>query len=134
MKSPQVRFRLDFSDSASLGPGKVQLLEAIDAEGSLSAAARRAGLSYRRAWLLLHDVNESFGQPVVALTVGGRDGGGTRLTPFGRDLIARYHQLQLETEQLAARLFADFTTIKSAVSPAPAGRRSIKRPLGLARH
>lgn len=107
MIEPQVHIRLDFSGTCSLGPGKVSLLENVERTGSLSAAARSLGMSYRRAWLLLHSTNEGFSQPVVELSVGGKDGGGASLTDFGRRLVADYRALETAVDALAAKAFAD---------------------------
>src|SRR6478735_7544538 len=81
--SPRASFRLRITsgDDIAVGPGKVDLLEAIDATGSISAAARSLGMSYRRAWLLVDTMNRCFRAPVVAAEAGGKRGGGTHLTP-----------------------------------------------------
>ena len=65
MSKPHAHIRLDFSGTCSVGPGKIGLLEGIARTGSLSAAARALGMSYRRGWLLLHSINDGFQQPVV---------------------------------------------------------------------
>lgn len=83
-----------FDDGTRVGPGKVALLEAIDSAGSISAAAREMGMSYRRAWLLLDEMHELFSTPVAETTQGGTRGGGAALTPFGRDVIARYRSME----------------------------------------
>jgi molybdate transport system regulatory protein len=75
-----------------VGPGKISLLELIEREGSISAAARCMGMSFRRAWHLIDTLNAALGRPVVATEVGGSQGGGARLTDFGRELVARYRQ------------------------------------------
>lgn len=92
-----IRLRIDVSSTASVGPGKVALLEHIDRVGSLSQAARELGLSYRRAWLLLDDLNHSFAEPVASASVGGVGGGGVQLTTFAKELIRAYR----EVEQIA---------------------------------
>lgn len=92
-----IRLRIDVSPTASIGPGKVALLEHIDRVGSLSQAARELGLSYRRAWLLLDDLNHSFAEPVASASIGGVGGGGVQLTAFAKELIQAYR----EVEQLA---------------------------------
>lgn len=106
MAKPHAHIRLDFSGTCSIGPGKIGLLEGIERTGSLSAAARALAMSYRRAWLLLHAINEGFHEPVVELSVGGRDGGGTRLTGFGKQLIADYRDFEAAVDALAAKSFA----------------------------
>src|ERR1700722_17795523 len=85
-----IRLRIDFGPTASIGPGKVALLEHIDRVGSLSQAARELGLSYRRAWQLLDDLNHSFTEPVASASVGGAGGGGVQLTAFAKGLIRAY--------------------------------------------
>jgi molybdate transport system regulatory protein len=89
-----IRLRIDFGPTASIGPGKVALLEHIDRVGSLSQAARDLGLSYRRAWLLLDDLNHSFAEPVASASVGGVGGGGVQLTAFAKELIAAYRDVE----------------------------------------
>lgn len=106
MSKPQARVRVDFPGDCSIGPGKIALLEGIARSGSLSAAARQLGMSYRRAWLLLHNTNAAFQEPVVELAVGGRDGGGAQLTDFGRRLVADFRAFEEDVDQLAADRFA----------------------------
>jgi len=106
MSKPQARVRVDFLENCSIGPGKIALLEGIERTGSLSAAARQLGMSYRRAWLLLHNTNQAFAEPVVELAVGGKDGGGARLTEFGRRLIADFRSFEKAVDQLAVQHFA----------------------------
>ena len=128
MLKPQSRTRVDFSESCSIGPGKISLLEGIGRTGSLSAAARELAMSYRRGWLLLHSINESFGEPVVELSIGGRDGGGAKLTAFGRQLVSDYRRFETAVDQLAAKAFAGVTTRAPVKEPA-APRRPVSRSL-----
>lgn len=93
-QTPLIRFRIDFSESCNIGPGKVELLERIRIHASLSKAARSMNISYRRAWLLLDSVNRSFNLPATVNTTGGRGGGGAELTSFGILLIERYRQVE----------------------------------------
>lgn len=90
--------RIDLDPEGRIGPGKIELLEAIARTGSISAAGRALDMSYRRAWDLVDELGRMFGQPVVASQAGGRKGGGARLTPLGEEVIARYRIIQ----QLAA--------------------------------
>jgi molybdate transport system regulatory protein len=129
MAKPHAHIRLDFSGICSVGPGKIGLLEGIERTGSLSAAARQIGMSYRRAWLLLHSTNEGFLQPVVELSVGGKDGGGTRLTDFGRQLVADYRGFEAAVDALAARTFASLQANGNAPDEIPADRRPVTRAL-----
>ena len=96
-----VRFRVDFTTGCSIGPGKVALLEGIRDTGSLRQAARALGMSYRRAWLLLDELNHSFTAPATTATVGGAGGGGAQLTAFGESLIHAYRSLERDIESLA---------------------------------
>lgn len=124
MIKPQTRIRVDFASDCSIGPGKISLLEGIDRTGSLSATARDMGMSYRRAWLLLHSTNQAFEQAVAELSVGGRDGGGARLTDFGRSLVAQFRQFEREVNELAARRFGH---LRATGRPAPG--QGIARPV-----
>jgi molybdate transport system regulatory protein len=103
-----VRFRIDFGGKCSLGIGKIELLEGIAASGSLSQAARNMRMSYRRAWLLLADLNVSFDQPVALTSTGGRGGGGVTLTPFGERLVVQYRKMEAKLKTLAEAHFMDF--------------------------
>lgn len=101
-----VRFRVDFTAGCSLGPGKIALLEGIARTGSLRQAAREIGMSYRRAWLLIDQVNQSFDTPATSATVGGSGGGGATLTPFGQELIERYRALEQTIQSLSREALA----------------------------
>jgi len=76
-----------------LGPGKGKLLAAIAEAGSISGAARAMGMSYKRAWDLVSDLNRLFDEPMVTTSFGGAKGGGAALTQFGQDVLARYHRM-----------------------------------------
>src|SRR5579883_2270854 len=103
MASPVVRFRIDFAEHGSLGPGKIRLLEAIRETGSLSQGARRMGMSYRRAWLLIESLKQTFKEPVTRASTGGKSGGGMLITEFGESLIASYRDLERDFATLAGR-------------------------------
>jgi molybdate transport system regulatory protein len=105
MAAPVVRFRIDFAEYSSLGPGKIRLLEAIRDSGSLSQAARNMRMSYRRAWLLVESLKQSFREAVTVASTGGKDGGGMQVTEFGDALIDNYRQLERDFDTLAARRF-----------------------------
>jgi molybdate transport system regulatory protein len=96
-----VRFRVDIGHHCCIGIGKIELLEGIALTGSLSQAARRMRMSYRRAWLLLADLNKGFDRPVVHSSTGGRGGGGAVLTPFGVRIVAGYRKLETKVLPLA---------------------------------
>jgi molybdate transport system regulatory protein len=103
MAAPIVRFRIDFAEHSSLGPGKICLLESIRDSGSLSQGARNIGMSYRRAWLLVENLNQSFRDPVTVASTGGKDGGGMLVTEFGDALIKSYRELERDIATMAAR-------------------------------
>jgi molybdate transport system regulatory protein len=100
METPRLTLRVDFGSGRALGPGKIRLLEAIEMTGSISQAGRNLGMSYRRAWLLVDDMNNCFRDPVIEAQPGGANGGGATLTPFGRKLVERYRAI--ETDALTA--------------------------------
>ncbi|WP_413991607.1 winged helix-turn-helix domain-containing protein [Labrys okinawensis] len=102
---PLVSLKLTFAEDARLGPGKMNLLEAVARTGSISAAGRQLGMSYRRAWVLLDSVNTMFAQPAIETSAGGVNGGGARLTAFGERLLAAYRSLEAETARLAEQAF-----------------------------
>jgi molybdate transport system regulatory protein len=86
--------RIDFGAFGYLGPGKIALMELISKHGSISAAGREMGMSYRRAWLLVDEINRIFREPLVAKQMGGSGGGGARLTKLGRDVVGRYRAIE----------------------------------------
>lgn len=97
------RLRIGSDRELSIGPGKVALLEAIRATGSISAAGRKLGMSYRRAWLLVDAMNRTFTSPVITTVTGGREGGGTSLTTLGTEVIERYRRIEVLAEGVAAK-------------------------------
>jgi molybdate transport system regulatory protein len=91
---PSLSVRIDFDPKARIGPGKIQLLENIRANGSISAAGRAMDMSYKRAWDLVDEINRICGQAAVERQTGGKNGGGAVLTPFGLSLVARYRKIE----------------------------------------
>ena len=105
MGDTRLTLRVDFGASRSVGPGKIRLLEAVGETGSISQAGRALGMSYRRAWLLIDDMNRSFRHPVVSAKPGGLQGGGASVTEFGAELIRQYRAIETAaTEAANARL------------------------------
>jgi molybdate transport system regulatory protein len=96
----KLTLRVDFGPDRAIGPGKIVLLEAIRDTGSISQAGRSLGMSYRRAWLLVDDLNRCFREPVVIAQPGGSQGGGATLTEFGESVIEKYRAI--ETRATAA--------------------------------
>ena len=101
MQRLDLKVRLMLGDEIAMGPSKADLLEAIEREGSISAAARALGMSYRRAWLLVETMNRCFSQPLVQALAGGRQGGGAQLSDEGRQVLQRYRQLQARLRAVA---------------------------------
>lgn len=108
-----VKFRLRIyrDEGIAIGPGKVALVEAIAETGSISAAARRLGMSYRRAWLLVDELNRALRKPAVVGVVGGRHGGGATLTEEGEELVRRYRAIEVTARQAAAADLASLTRL-----------------------
>lgn len=98
----RLTIRLDFSPERKLGPGKIALLEAIAATGSISAAGRQHKMSYRRAWMLIDELNRQFGEPVVRAQPGGANGGGAVLTAAGLRIVAAYRAAERKMHEAAA--------------------------------
>jgi molybdate transport system regulatory protein len=102
-----------------MGPGKAELVERIDATGSISAAARAMGMSYRRAWQLVEALNAAFKQAVIVTAVGGARGGGARVTPYGRRLAAQFRRME---DKASASIAADLQRFSRRLR-APSRRR-----------
>jgi molybdate transport system regulatory protein len=115
MKSKvQFRLRIYRDDSIAIGPGKVALLEAIAETGSISAAARQLGMSYRRAWLLVDELNQALHAPAVSAAAGGAHGGGTALTPVGNELVKHYRAIENAARVATA---PDITALTRLLAP-----------------
>lgn len=95
-RKPVLRFRMRITDgdAIAVGPGKIALLEAIDKTGSITAAAKSLDMSYRRAWLLLDELNRSLRVPAIDSAKGGQHGGGSALTDAGKRLIELYRRIE----------------------------------------
>jgi molybdate transport system regulatory protein len=94
MTDVELSIRLDLTSGDRIGPGKIALLEAIRDKGSISAAARHLGMSYRRAWLLVEELNDALREPAVTAAPGGVRGGGALLTAAGERIIQHYHAIE----------------------------------------
>lgn len=97
----RLSIRIDLAPGFRIGPGKVRLLEAIAEHGSISAAGRALGMSYRRAWTLVEAMNTGFDRPVVEAQTGGKAGGGARLSALGAEVVARYRAVERAAEAAA---------------------------------
>ncbi|WP_438275525.1 winged helix-turn-helix domain-containing protein [Nitrobacter sp.] len=98
---PSLSLRIDLDPKGRIGPGKIQLLESIQACGSISAAGRAMDMSYKRAWDLVDEINRICRQAAVARQTGGKNGGGAVLTPFGVSLVARYRKIERDASTAA---------------------------------
>src|SRR6516162_3380321 len=98
----RLTLRVDLDEDRAVGPGKIRLLEAIRDTGSITKAGIALGMSYRRAWLLVDDMNNCFREPVAAAHAGGSHGGGATLTSFGRNLIDQYRAIEAEAHSATA--------------------------------
>lgn len=110
---PSVSFRMRIrkGDMVALGPGKVALLEAVREHGSISAAARSLGMSYRRAWLLIDELNRSLTSPATVSEQGGHSGGGCTLTPVGEEIVRLYRSIELQAQKHCAKQIAALTDL-----------------------
>jgi len=120
---PEVRFHIrerGEETELAIGPGKVALLEAIAQTGSITSSAKKLGMSYRRAWLLVDETNRCLVRPAVQTAAGGERGGGTALTPVGVELVRRYRALEHQTGLAVTR------KLKPLLRTIPRGDRSAR--------
>ncbi len=96
---PHLWVKIDLGNARQVGPGKIALLRLIGERRSIAAAAREMKMSYRRAWLLIDELNSIFGQPVLTTHIGGKSYGGAELTPFGQRLIERFDAIARRTQE-----------------------------------
>ena len=112
---PAPRLRILLGKSIAIGPGKAELLRLIEETGSISAAAREMGMSYRRAWTLVETMNGAFREPLVEAATGGRGGGGARVTDFGREALAKYQAME---EKALGSVTAEMDAFAELLDPA----------------
>ncbi len=98
----RLTIRVDLTPLGAIGPGKIRLLELVGETGSISAAGRAMTMSYRRAWLLVDELNRLFKNPLVATQLGGAAGGGAALTPFGKTVVRHYREMESEAHATLA--------------------------------
>ncbi|MFT7573311.1 MAG: molybdate transport system regulatory protein [Paracoccaceae bacterium] len=114
-QTPTPRLRILLGRSIAIGPGKAELLGLIDDTGSISAAARAMGMSYRRAWTLVETMNTAFREPLVAAATGGKGGGGASVTVFGHEALKRYRAME---DKAAASVTAEMDAFTEMLDPA----------------
>ncbi|MFE3835950.1 winged helix-turn-helix domain-containing protein [Pseudogemmobacter sonorensis] len=112
----RLRLRVHFGDRLMLGPGKADLLAGIAETGSIAASGRRMGMSYKRAWMLVEEMNAAFTAPLVASTRGGAGGGGAHLTPTGEAVLAHYRALMAATARVGT---TEIDAISALMRPDP---------------
>jgi len=110
----QFRLRIYRDESIAIGPGKIALLEAIAETGSITAAGRQLGMSYRRAWMLIDETNRALSAPAVSTAAGGAHGGGSVLTSVGEQVVRHYRAIE-STARVAAA--ADITALTRLLAP-----------------
>ena len=114
MGGTRLSIRIDLENGDRIGPGKIALLEAIRTAGSISAAARALDMSYRRAWLLVEEINHALREPAVAAETGGSRGGGAVVTPAGEQLVGLYRTIESHARTAAG---GEFRAIGKLVRP-----------------
>jgi molybdate transport system regulatory protein len=120
-----LRFRIVLGRGVALGPGKADLLQAIDDTGSLTAASARLGMSYKRGWSLVREMNAAFAKPLVETEKGGSGGGGhAGLTRLGKRVLRRYRQMEADATKAIAAGVADLRRHLKDVPPAAARRKA----------
>jgi molybdate transport system regulatory protein len=128
----RLTLRIDFDEARAIGPGKIKLLELIDALGSISAAGRRMGMSYRRAWLLVDNLNHCFREPVIASHAGGVHGGGAALTELGVAVVRHYRAIEAAAHTAGAVHIDALNAALAAGKPEPqTGKKAHRLPLSV---
>lgn len=107
----RTKFRILSGDDIAMGPGKSDLIAAIEATGSISRAAKQLGMSYRRAWTLVDTMNRCFKEPLVTTATGGDHGGGARVTDFGREVLRRFNAMQTKADAAISADVAAFSKL-----------------------
>jgi molybdate transport system regulatory protein len=120
----KLSIRVDLAPLGAVGPGKIRLLELVEETGSISAAGRAMSMSYRRAWLLIDELNRLFKSPLVATRVGGGAGGGAELTPFGKSMIRHYRDMEAEAHAAVAPHLRAFQVELATGRRRPAKRKN----------
>ena len=117
MPETHLSIRIDLASGARIGPGKIALLEAIRSTGSISAAARSLGMSYRRAWLLVEEINQTLRKPAVKAETGGAKGGGAVVTPVGERVVDLYRIIESQARTAAGGEFRAIGKLNRETAP-----------------
>ena len=112
-KRKEVSLRINLGTKPLFGHGKAKLLEAIKKFGSISSAARNIGMSYRRAWLLTDSMNKNFKVPLVEASLGGKGGGGAKLTKEGKKVLKLFRDMELKAQNSLVKEKANFSKLIS---------------------
>lgn len=111
------RLRIVLSPDIAIGPGKADLLQGVERTGSIAAAGRDLGMSYKRAWSLIEAMNSQFGAPLVTATRGGNRRGGAELTDLGHKVLNQYRAMEAKTAKAIARDLAALRRLLPAAKP-----------------
>ena len=125
-RRPSLFLRFEFGGDDRIGPGKIALLEAVEREQSISAAARAMGMSYRRAWLLIDTMNRMFREPVVRAHPGRASGRSAEVTPLGLRLCAAYRDAETRATKASKPLVDEIVAALKPGYRAPASRKRSK--------
>ena len=124
---PRLSLRVDLPDTGSLGPGKVRLLELVAQTGSIRQAGLMLKMSYARAWGLIRELNEMFGQPLVEASAGGRSGGGAALTPAGEKVVALYRAIETKSHKAVKGELQELLKLATAIPPGAGATRKRRK-------
>jgi molybdate transport system regulatory protein len=116
MTAKNIKVHVPYGKLSAIGPGKADLLVAIDRTGSISGAARAMGMSYKRAWDLVDTMNKSFREPLVATATGGSQGGGAQVTEFGHEVLYRYRDIEAKANSAVNSEIRDLLAMLSPLS------------------
>jgi molybdate transport system regulatory protein len=119
---PAIKVRIYFNADTMLGPGKADLLQGILETGSIAAAGRRMGMSYKRAWYLVDTLNHYFSEPLVHSAKGGKAGGGATLTATGHMVLETYRRMQ---DKVAMAIHDDTAQLKAMIAHQPQERTAV---------
>lgn len=117
MASKNIKIRIPFGKLSAIGPGKADLLDAIERSGSISGAARQMGMSYKRAWDLVDTMNHCFREPLVATAAGGSHGGGAHVTELGYNVLRRYREIEAKAVKSVGKELQELTDMLKVPSP-----------------